>query len=92
MLLSYKLQNPYSLVAILSESCCEISCQTVPALLYNLYCLATNPEIQEEAYQEVRRYLERDEPVTYTIINKLSYLKAVMKETFRYESQAQSKL
>ncbi|XP_023703476.1 probable cytochrome P450 CYP44 isoform X3 [Cryptotermes secundus] len=56
---------------------------TVPALLYNLYCLATNPEIQEEAYREIHRYLERDEPITYTTINKLSYLKAVMKETFR---------
>lgn len=87
MVFFYKLQNCYIFVAHLSKICCEISCQTVPALLYNLYCLATNPEIQEEAYREIHRYLERDEPITYTTINKLSYLKAVMKETFRYESQ-----
>ncbi|XP_021930388.1 probable cytochrome P450 CYP44 isoform X8 [Zootermopsis nevadensis] len=56
---------------------------TVPALLYNLYCLATNPEIQEKAYQEVYSCLKRGDSITYAIINKLSYLKAVVKETFR---------
>jgi cytochrome P450 len=49
--------------------------------------LATNPEIQEKAYQEVHSYLKRDQRITHDIINKLSYLKAVVKETFRYESQ-----
>jgi cytochrome P450 len=56
---------------------------TVPALLYNLYCLATNPKVQEKAYQEVNSCLKRGEPITHAVINKLSYLKAVVKETFR---------
>jgi len=67
----------------LSKMCYEVVYQTVPALLYNLYCLATNPEVQEKAYQEVNIYLKRGEPITHAIINKLSYLKAVVKETFR---------
>jgi len=74
------------IVTHLCKLCCEKKklYQTVPALLYNLYCLATNPEIQEKAYQEVHSYLKRDQRITYDIINKFSYLKAVVKETFRY--------
>ncbi|XP_069693134.1 probable cytochrome P450 CYP44 isoform X4 [Periplaneta americana] len=56
---------------------------TVPALLYNLYCLATNPEVQEKAYQEIQDNLKREDVITYSTIQKLSYLKAVVKETFR---------
>ncbi|KAK7793989.1 hypothetical protein R5R35_003953 [Gryllus longicercus] len=57
---------------------------TVPALLYNLYCLATNPEVQEKAFREVIDVIGNKEKITADDLNDLSYLKAVVKETFRF--------
>ncbi|KAJ9584960.1 hypothetical protein L9F63_020690, partial [Diploptera punctata] len=56
---------------------------TVPVLLYNLYCLATNPDVQEKAYQELKSHLQNDEIIRADTIKKLSYLRAVIKESFR---------
>lgn len=50
-----------------------------------LYCLATNPEIQEKAYQEINSNTKREENITIDIINKMNYLKAVISESFRYK-------
>ncbi|XP_014260065.1 probable cytochrome P450 CYP44 [Cimex lectularius] len=57
---------------------------TVPALIYNMYCLALNPDKQEKAYKEISRLIKPGEPITNEIINELSYIKAVIKETFRF--------
>ncbi|XP_046406719.1 probable cytochrome P450 CYP44 isoform X2 [Ischnura elegans] len=55
---------------------------TTPTLICNLYCLATNPEVQERAFKEVSSVYNGG-PVTIDMINKMPYLKAVIKETFR---------
>ena len=50
----------------------------------NLYCLSVNPEAQESVYQELSEALQGHNDVTADIFNnKLSYLKAAIKETFR---------
>ncbi|XP_041347656.1 probable cytochrome P450 CYP44 [Gigantopelta aegis] len=57
---------------------------TVPALLFNLYTLATNPEVQEKVLEEIRTVLPVDGVmITPEIINQMTYLKACVKETFR---------
>ncbi|XP_067004640.1 probable cytochrome P450 CYP44 [Anabrus simplex] len=56
---------------------------TVPALMYNLYCLATNPQVQEKAYEEITSVWEKGSAITPEVINRMPYLKAVVKETFR---------
>ncbi|XP_049783975.1 probable cytochrome P450 CYP44 isoform X3 [Schistocerca cancellata] len=57
---------------------------TVPALLYNLYCLATNPEVQDKAYREIESVLKETDEITVDVLNKLPYIKAIVKETFRF--------
>lgn len=57
--------------------------QTAPALIYNLYCLAKNPEVQEELYQEIQQTLPESGDFNQEILGKLPYLKACVKETFR---------
>lgn len=57
---------------------------TVPALLYNLYCLATNPEVQDKAYDEIELVLKETDTITADVLNKLPYIKAIVKETFRF--------
>ncbi|KAG8236839.1 hypothetical protein J437_LFUL017123, partial [Ladona fulva] len=54
---------------------------TTPTLLFNLYCLATNPDVQQKAYEEVSSLMKR-EPITVELLNQMTYLKAVIKETF----------
>ncbi|CAG0891336.1 unnamed protein product [Darwinula stevensoni] len=57
---------------------------TSPALLFNLYCLATHPEAQETLRREVHEnFPSSDVPITAEIINRMTYLKACVKETFR---------
>ncbi|XP_033732089.1 probable cytochrome P450 CYP44 [Pecten maximus] len=56
---------------------------TVPALLLAMYCLAKNPEIQERAFEEIQQHIPKDGYITLNVLNKLSYLKACFKESFR---------
>jgi len=57
---------------------------TTPTLLFNLYCLATWPEVQKKVSREVNDVLPPPgEQVKAEHIAKLPYLKAFVKETFR---------
>ena len=52
-------------------------------MLWTLYCLAENPEAQEKLYQESFKALGEDGQIDANNISKLTYVKAVLKETFR---------
>ncbi len=58
---------------------------TTPTMLFNLYCLATNPEVQAKVYDEVVRVAGKNhsDMITQEHINKMPYMKAFIKETFR---------
>ncbi|KAG7165131.1 cytochrome P450 CYP44-like 1, partial [Homarus americanus] len=57
---------------------------TAPTLLANLYCLALNPDVQERLYQEIKTHVNPDVSLTVHVVNKLHYLKAFIKEVFRF--------
>jgi len=57
---------------------------TVPTLMNALYCISSNPRVQQKLYEEVQRVLPPDGYVTQEVINKLHYLKTVIKETLRF--------
>jgi ecdysteroid 25-hydroxylase CYP302A1 len=49
-----------------------------------LYHIGTNPDVQTKLQQETKALLPTDNsPVTSTTLNNASYIKAVLKETFR---------
>lgn len=52
---------------------------------YAIYCLSQNPEIQEEAYQEVLETFNGlgDKDIELSDLNEMKYLDAVFKETLR---------
>lgn len=52
-------------------------------MLWSLYCLAENPEAQERMFEETKTVLGDGSDITPENITKLSYVKAVLKETFR---------
>ncbi|XP_065208532.1 probable cytochrome P450 CYP44 [Planococcus citri] len=57
---------------------------TVPVLMNNLYSLATNPQVQEKAYEEICKVTgDNDQNLDAGVLNQLTYLKAIIKETFR---------
>ena len=58
--------------------------QTSNAMLWTMYCLAKNPEIQDKLYSETQKVLGETGEVTAENISKLTYVKAVLKEAFRY--------
>ena len=50
-----------------------------------LYCLAKNPEVQEKLTAEVDRLApDPAQPITAEMINHATYLKACLKEGFRF--------
>ncbi|XP_063887167.1 probable cytochrome P450 CYP44 isoform X1 [Scylla paramamosain] len=57
---------------------------TAPTFLGNLHCLALNQDVQETLYQEIKTLIDPDAPITLGIINKMRYLKAVVREVFRF--------
>lgn len=58
--------------------------QTSRIVSAGLYYLSKNHKVQEKLRKELKRYLSKpDSPLTTEILNKLSYLKAVIKETER---------
>lgn len=56
---------------------------TSNAMLWSLYCLAENPDVQERLYNETQQILGENGQINADNISKLSYVKAVLKETFR---------
>ncbi|CAJ0957604.1 unnamed protein product, partial [Mesorhabditis belari] len=56
---------------------------TAPMLIYNLYNLAANKEIQQQVRDEVNKVAKPWEPFTPEKLTKLPFLKACIKETFR---------
>ena len=56
---------------------------TVPMILFNLYCLATNQDSQDKLHQEIQDVVGFDKEITAEHIKKMPYLKAFIKETFR---------
>ena len=58
---------------------------TTPSTLFCLYSLATDKRIQDRVHKEIVQVVgsDPDTPVTVQDINKMPYLKAFVKETFR---------
>lgn len=57
---------------------------TVPSLLFTMYCLAKCPRAQEKAFQEVCEIIPTKGEITAEIVNKLTFLKACVKEAARF--------
>ncbi|CAL4197513.1 unnamed protein product, partial [Meganyctiphanes norvegica] len=57
---------------------------TAPTFLGNMHCLALNPDIQEKVYEEIQNNVKINGPITVQILNKMHYLKAFVKEVFRF--------
>ena len=53
-------------------------------MLFLLYQLSKNQSVQEELYKEIRRVLQ-GQAVTPERLADMHYLKACVKEVFRYE-------
>ena len=58
--------------------------QTSNTLAWALYCLATNPEVQEKLRSEVQAVVGSDKVVTPEHIAKMAYLHDCIRETQRY--------
>lgn len=56
----------------------------MPTVLHNLYALATNAEVQQKAYEELSAVVGSADVLTATHLSQLNFIKAVVKETFRY--------
>ncbi|XP_077982434.1 cytochrome P450 10-like [Glandiceps talaboti] len=56
---------------------------TSHTIVFNLYLLATNPEVQDKLYEEINSSLPEDNSINAEILQKLPYLKACIKETHR---------
>ena len=52
-------------------------------MLWTLYCLAENPNVQEKMLEETKSVLGEDGQINEHNIAKLTYVKAVLKEAFR---------
>uniref|UniRef100_A0A182JL16 Uncharacterized protein n=1 Tax=Anopheles atroparvus TaxID=41427 RepID=A0A182JL16_ANOAO len=58
---------------------------TTSAISFLLQSLAKNPDVQQKAFDEVRSIVgdDRKQPVTMAMLNDMSYLELVIKETLR---------
>ncbi|XP_059485467.1 probable cytochrome P450 CYP44 [Neocloeon triangulifer] len=57
---------------------------TVPSTMQScIYSLMKHPVVQEKLYDEIRQNVDLLQEITPEILDKLSYTKAVIKETFR---------
>lgn len=61
---------------------------TGSTLSFCLYELATNPDIQEKLYQEIKSVVNSGQKLDYNNVMKLEYLDAVISETLRLHSPA----
>ena len=57
--------------------------QTQFTLSFIMYLLTTNQEQQELLYQEIQRNARPGVPLSGAILDKMHYLKGVIKETMR---------
>ena len=57
--------------------------QTSYTLVWCLYCLATNPEVQVKLRDEVMQVVGDNEIVTLAHIHSMPYLRNCIKETLR---------
>ena len=60
--------------------------QTSNTLSWTLYCLATNPVVQEKLRSEVEGVVRKDELVTPQHIARMPYLHDCIRESQRYYS------
>ncbi len=51
-----------------------------------MYELGKNPEVQETLYSEISAHIKPNEPVTDDMLERMSYVKAVVKEAMRIHS------
>ncbi|XP_070562972.1 1,25-dihydroxyvitamin D(3) 24-hydroxylase, mitochondrial-like [Ptychodera flava] len=56
---------------------------TSNTFLWVLYCLAKHPHVQESLYEEIKRVVPTGESPTHEHVNRMPYLKAVLRETMR---------
>ncbi|XP_016948831.1 cytochrome P450 4d1 [Drosophila biarmipes] len=58
---------------------------TSSALMFFFYNIATHPEAQRKCFEEIRSVVGQDKstPVTYDLLNQLSYVDLCIKETLR---------
>ena len=61
------------------------SFQTVPSVLFSLYLIAANPGKQEKLRAEVMKHVPPGTPVTSQALDKMIFLRACIKEGFRYQ-------
>ncbi|XP_078680492.1 putative cytochrome P450 CYP44 [Branchiostoma floridae x Branchiostoma belcheri] len=52
-------------------------------MAFNLYFLAKNPSAQQKLYEEITEVVPPGQPIDDRVLNKMHYLRAVVKETFR---------
>lgn len=57
--------------------------KVVPVLISSLFALATNKDVQNKAYEEICKVTNNLDVVSSETLNELTYLKAIIKETFR---------
>ena len=57
--------------------------QTTKTIAFTIHQLAKHPRVQEKAYDEVMSVLGREGVITEEALQKLSYVKAIEKETER---------
>jgi len=85
--LSYLLSRPALSLKDVTVICLSLFTDglstTTPTILFNLYCLATWPAVQQRVYDEIVEQVSVDQPITADTLARLPYLKAFVKETFR---------
>ena len=60
-----------------------VQMQTSNTMLWLMYRLANNPEVQDRVFEEVNQVLGQDGYVTDKELNKIPYLKSCLKESVR---------
>jgi len=85
--LSYLLSRPALSLKDVTVICLSLFSDglstTTPTILFNLYCLASWPDVQQKVYQEIKENVVENQPISPNILSNLPYLKAFVKETFR---------
>ncbi|XP_066263849.1 probable cytochrome P450 CYP44 isoform X1 [Branchiostoma lanceolatum] len=56
---------------------------TAHTLVFNLFLLAKNPDAQRKLYEEIMEVVPPGQPIDDRVLNKMHYLRAVVKETSR---------